>query len=584
MVCFSLNNKPPQPPRVWSRLQSRCSTTVPSEDNNPLIFFPLTNEIIPLNQAAARLQMIEKGNVLQYKKNSSDITRKQRYAAIQKGQWVSRSKTYATQNILVSDPNIRGLKRVNYTTIYADDGTPANLPVTCPTPKTPVIPKQLPINFNIIEKPIQDNNIFPNQPSTIQRINEGNSIEDPYYPEGCPQYVDPRTLQKKKKKKKTPKKRPKKKTPKKKIIIPVIKPPLPPPEREVIPDGGDLVCVTEDICGRERVSGQQQAYVKPNYCNPTTSSDVPGPIQDLCFNSLKMPTHYARQRYKMPSSGGNKFPVGYKFDLSQETEPEPEPAPAPEPEPVISEVVNINVSSSGYSILLTLTTEIYQQPTFFPNSSIRKDFAVIVYDYDPVLVPVGSTDMFILSDGEDYLIQYNVTIVSPDPTYGPSVFLNVTSSPETIAVTTTSSVYQQTTSPASSVAKVGDDTIVYTYDSTILMESSTDMFVLIDGDILTEYQITIGSPVISSIVNLNVSSSPWEQPMVSTIDVYQQPTMSPSSSVTKIGDTIVYTYDSSVTTDMFLLKNGSEIIQYNVTIETPYTGGDTGGDTGDGMP
>ena len=200
MVCFSLNNKPPQPPRVWSRLQSRCSTTVPSDDNNPLIFFPLTNEIIPLNQAAARLQMIEKGNVLQYKKNSSDITRKQRYAAIQKGQWVSRSKTYATQNILVSDPNTRGLKRVNYTTIYADDGTPANLPVTCPTPKTPSIPKQLPINFNIIENPVQDNNIFPNRPSTIQRINEGNSIEDPDYPEGCPQYVDPRTLQKKKKK------------------------------------------------------------------------------------------------------------------------------------------------------------------------------------------------------------------------------------------------------------------------------------------------------------------------------------------------------------------------------------------------
>ena len=93
MACFKLNGLPPQPTRVWSRVQGRCSTEVVTE-NNPIVFFPPTGEFLPIGKAAEEYQMINKGNVLQYKKNSSNITMKARYSQIAKGQWVNRTKTF----------------------------------------------------------------------------------------------------------------------------------------------------------------------------------------------------------------------------------------------------------------------------------------------------------------------------------------------------------------------------------------------------------------------------------------------------------------------------------------------------------
>ena len=79
-------------------------------------------------------------------------------------------------------------------------------------------------------------------------------------------------------------------------------------------------------------------------------------------------------------------------------------------------------------------------------------------------------------------------------------------------------------------------------------------------------------PVISNTYNINVNSSPWKQPMISSIEIYQQPTNYPNSTLTKEGDTVVYTYSpnmvKSKTSDMFILKNNSndELTQYNVNI------------------
>ena len=135
---------------------------------------------------------------------------------------------------------------------------------------------------------------------------------DPYYPVNCPQYVDPRTLIPKKKKKPIPKKKKERLIPKKKIDdLPQIKDPEDDEPRVVIPEGGNLVCAVNDICGNEKIAGTRQ-FSQPNYCNPTTDSDVPGPIQDLCYNSRVLQTFYPRNRYVMTNSG-NKFPTGYKF-------------------------------------------------------------------------------------------------------------------------------------------------------------------------------------------------------------------------------------------------------------------------------
>ncbi len=89
----------PLPPRAWSRVQNRC---VYEKDN--FVLDDLKNAYL------------RKGNVLQYKKNSSDLTKNQRYAQIAKGLWTNRTRTWATQSETYTNPNMNSLKRVNYTT------------------------------------------------------------------------------------------------------------------------------------------------------------------------------------------------------------------------------------------------------------------------------------------------------------------------------------------------------------------------------------------------------------------------------------------------------------------------------------
>jgi len=84
-------------------------------------------------------------------------------------------------------------------------------------------------------------------------------------------------------------------------LIPINSKPL------VIQDGGVLICsVQEDVC-----TGNTKSTISQKICNPTTDSDVPGPIQDLCWNNGTQ-TWFPRQRYIMTNSG-NKFPYNYKF-------------------------------------------------------------------------------------------------------------------------------------------------------------------------------------------------------------------------------------------------------------------------------
>jgi hypothetical protein len=66
--------------------------------------------------------MLNKGNVLQHKNNSSNLTQKQRYALIAKGKWVNRT-TWGSQSANgYTNPNIKNLQRVNYVSIPIDIG------------------------------------------------------------------------------------------------------------------------------------------------------------------------------------------------------------------------------------------------------------------------------------------------------------------------------------------------------------------------------------------------------------------------------------------------------------------------------
>ena len=169
--------------------------------------------------------MLNKGNVLQYNANSSNLTKAQKYSKIAKGQWVNRNTTWATQSTRgYTNPNTKNLKRTGNVVNIAINSTtgaiigPTSEPLTCPTTE--------------------------------------------------------------------------------KIL---------PAETIVIQDGGVLICsVQENVC-----TGETKSTISQKICNPTTDSNVPGPIQELCWNDGTQ-TWFPRQRYIMTNSG-NKFPYNYKF-------------------------------------------------------------------------------------------------------------------------------------------------------------------------------------------------------------------------------------------------------------------------------
>ena len=102
----------PTPPRVWSRVQSRCTYVIPNDTYSD-IYVPLINKTITKEESEYIDKLLYKGNILQYKCNSSQLTKNQTYSQIAKGLWCNRKKVFATQSETYSNPNTTGLLRVN---------------------------------------------------------------------------------------------------------------------------------------------------------------------------------------------------------------------------------------------------------------------------------------------------------------------------------------------------------------------------------------------------------------------------------------------------------------------------------------
>jgi hypothetical protein len=259
MSCYNSNCYLPEPPRAWSRVQNNCSLII-DDSSSGLVKLPYSNKIIPVASLGQELAMLNKGNVLQYKANSSNLTKAQRYSKIAQGQWVNRNTTWATQSTSgFTNPNTTSLKRSgNVVNIAIDPITgailgPTTAPVTCP--------QSVPTN----------NGGLPSNGGG------GSDIDDP----NIPPPVEP-----------TPGSN----------TFPVIIPDTP-VEPIVIQDGGILICsVQENVC-----TGETKSSLSQQLCNPTSDSDVPGTIQELCWND-GTPTWYPRSRYIMTNSA-NKWPV-----------------------------------------------------------------------------------------------------------------------------------------------------------------------------------------------------------------------------------------------------------------------------------
>ena len=106
----------PQPPRAWSRVQGIPYCTNPLSNTNATVYVPRTNQTLTLLEGQLLDKMINKGNILQYKNNSSNLTKSQKYSLISKGAWVSK-KSYATQTQTYTNPNTSSLYRANSETI-----------------------------------------------------------------------------------------------------------------------------------------------------------------------------------------------------------------------------------------------------------------------------------------------------------------------------------------------------------------------------------------------------------------------------------------------------------------------------------
>jgi hypothetical protein len=249
----------PNPPRAWSRVQNSCSLN-DNPNPNELVQVPYTKELVPQYALSEKLNMLNKGNVLQYKMNSSNLTQKQRYSLIAKGKWVNRNTTWASQSTRgYTNPNTTSLKRVANYNLAIDPNTglllgPTDLPPSCPKFET-IINSVLPsdsggssLNPEVVPpppppNPSNDNTVLPPSPMPVP-------------------------------------------------IGPI-----------VIQDSGNLICsIQENVCTGESVYHKAQQL-----CNPTSDSDVPGTIQLLCWND-GTPTWFPRQRYIMTNSA-NKWPT-----------------------------------------------------------------------------------------------------------------------------------------------------------------------------------------------------------------------------------------------------------------------------------
>lgn len=102
----------PIPSRVWSRVQSQCTYVIPNNTYSN-IYVPLINKTVSPAEAEYRDKLLYKGNILQYKCNSSKLTKNQIYSKISNGLWSNRTKVFATQSQTYSNPNTTGLLRVN---------------------------------------------------------------------------------------------------------------------------------------------------------------------------------------------------------------------------------------------------------------------------------------------------------------------------------------------------------------------------------------------------------------------------------------------------------------------------------------
>jgi hypothetical protein len=137
-----------------SRVYKVFTLQRPVYNENATTISLLTNERIPILQYYEELNILNKASILQYSKNSNNLTKKQKYVLLTKTNSNKGGITWATQStngIEPTNPNTQNLLRINSININLNKNQ-SNLPITCPNSKQ-LLNNNINNNNNII---IQD--------------------------------------------------------------------------------------------------------------------------------------------------------------------------------------------------------------------------------------------------------------------------------------------------------------------------------------------------------------------------------------------------------------------------------------------
>ena len=241
----------PYPPRLWNRSVTPCYEFI----NEATVYVPYLKREIPTSELNEVLAMIRKGNVLQYPANRTGNA-KHKFSKIARGFW-RRKKAWATQTGTFTHPNINKLQRLN-SNIIANN------------------PKDVfffPECYLQNREKISEN--FPNPSDSSSEVNFPEIIPGPII-DGAIAYP----------------------------LVPIPDTPINKLNPSII-DGGNLnTCTREDIC-----SGAVLSALEDITCIPTSDSDVPGPIINLCYPKniqITIPrqrTTYVSNATKWPTNG-----------------------------------------------------------------------------------------------------------------------------------------------------------------------------------------------------------------------------------------------------------------------------------------
>lgn len=238
-VCIGKNYLP-TPTRLWYRASNVCNQ-IP----DATVFIPYLNREVSREEVRTVFEVFQKGNVLQYPANRY-TTKVLAYTKIVKG--CKRKKGWSSQTDTFTDPNVNKLQR-NNSNIVSNNSNGEYFFPECAVPfkNTRPFPTYLLVKTSGDTANIGD--------VTIPK--ESNPVKYPTIFNNAPNNSMTGS-----------------------IAYPISTPII--PENELVPsraEGGTLIsCTNENTC-----SGIISQQLKNITCIPTSDSNVPGPVINICY-------------------------------------------------------------------------------------------------------------------------------------------------------------------------------------------------------------------------------------------------------------------------------------------------------------